>query len=126
MSGTTEFKDPDVALEAPMPQPTLWRILVRPLQSQTHSDAGIELTKKTQEDQQHGTVVGQVVAMGELAYTSAKLQDSHNPGVGDWVLFGTYGGQRIDMADGRNFILMNDDAVMCVVDDPEPYRKKLV
>ena len=126
MSREAAFTPPAQELQAPMPQPLLWRILVRPLQAKAVSDGGIALTHKVQQDQEFVTVVGQVVAMGDLAYSSPKLQDQHNPKVGDWVLYPTYGGQRIELADGRVFVLMNDDAVLCVVDDPEPYRKKLV
>lgn len=126
MSRETAFIPPAEELKAPLPQPLLWRILVRPLQAKAVSDGGIALTQKVQQDQEFVTVVGQVVAMGEQAFSSPKLHDQNNPTIGSWVLYPTYGGQRIELADGRVFVLMNDDAVLCVVDDPEPYRKKLV
>ncbi len=121
----TDFEPPEEEINAPIPQPILWRIVIRPLESQKKV-GDIVMTEKTQEDQQYITVVGQVVAMGEQAYKSPKLQDSNNPTLGSWVLYPTNAGQRIELQDGRNFILCNDDAVMAVVDDPEPYRKKLV
>lgn len=121
----TDFKPPETDLEAPTPNPTLWRVLVRPLQSRTHTDAGLELTKQTQENQQYMTVVGQIIAMGPTAFQGGKFEGSRLE-VGTWVLFPNNAGQVIEMADGRRFSLMNDDAITAVVDDPEPYRKKLI
>jgi len=126
VKGQTEFTPPETDINVEMPKPLNWKILVRPLKAQTISDGGIEMTDKTQKDQEFITIVGQIVAMGDQAYKSQKLEDRNNPKVGDWVLWATYGGQRIEMADGRVYYIMSDDHVTCVVDDPELYRKKLV
>lgn len=125
-SSEIPFEAPATDLNVETPKPLKWHILVRPLPPRKHSDAGIEFTEKTQQDQEFVTQVGQIVAMGERAYEKASLADSNNPGIGDWVLYPTNAGTRIELADGRVFNIMNDDAVQAVVDDPEMYRKKIV
>ena len=116
---------PDKEPQIPIPQPTLWRILVQPLEIEQHVGQ-IELTEATRQQNKLLTVVGKVVAMGEQAYKKATLQDANNPVVGSWVLFATHGGHKIELADGREYRIMNDDAVIAVVDDPEPYRRGIV
>lgn len=122
----TKFERPEQELAVEMPSPTLWRILVQPLAAQEHTDSGLALTKKTQEDQGFITVVGKITAMGSLAYKSDKFSDENSPGVGAWVLYPIQAGQKVEMADGRVYIIMNDDAVIARVSDPELYRKKLI
>lgn len=126
MSGAADFQAPEAEIAPEIPQPTLWRVLVRPLQTPKMTAGGIELTEKIQQDQEFVCVVGQIVAMGPSACTGKNWEDIPGYEVGDWVLYPTYGGQRIEMADGRSYVLMNDDAVICEVGDPELYRKKLV
>ena len=125
MSGETAFTPPEEEINAPIPQPLLWRVLVRPLQAPEVTEGGIALTKQIQENQEFVTVVGQIVAKGPRSFLGEKFTDGKLE-VGDWVLYPTYGGQRIELADGRTFILLNDDQLLGRVDDPEPYRKKFV
>lgn len=125
MSGETVFTAPDRELNVPMPEPLLWRVLVRPLEAPQVTEGGIHLTDKIQKDQEFVTMVGQIVKIGPKAFEGEKFDGSRME-LNDWVLYPTYGGQRIEMGDGRVYILMNDDQMICKVDDPEPYRKKLV
>lgn len=120
-----KFTPPEEELKVAIPQPLRWKVLIEPLKPKSYQ-GDIELTDKTQSDQEYGTVVGKIVAMGETAFTSEKLKDSHNPTIGSWVLYPVYGGQRVDMADGRVYVVIDDDKIHCQVDDPEPYRKKIV
>ncbi len=121
-----DFTPPENAINVEIPQPLNWKILVEPLAALTHSVEGIEFTEKTQQDQEFITTVGKVIAMGASAYSLNKLDDANNPTIGSWVLYPTYGGQRIEMADGRVYQLMNDDHVIAVVKDPSLYRKKII
>jgi len=125
MSGETKFKPPVEEIRAELPAPTLWRVLIRPLQPKEESEVGIVFTEKVQRDQEFVNQVGQVVAVGPKAFEGEKFDDSRFA-VGDWVLYPTYGSQRIELADGRTFQLMNDDHILAGVADPEMYRKKLV
>lgn len=119
----TKFVPPERDLVIQMPKPLMWKILVRPFKTPRRSDGGIEYTDETIEGQKWLTVVGQVVDMGEQAYQSPKLADSFNPGLESWVLYGKYAGQRILLSDGREFVIMNDDDVLAVVDDPKMYHR---
>lgn len=122
---SVEFAPPEVEMKMPVPTPLRWKVLICPLRPKDQY-GDIVITEKSQTDQEFGTVVGQVISMGDTAFVSAKLADSNNPVVGDWVLYPVYGGQRVDMADGRVFVVIDDDKIHSVVDDPEPYRKKIV
>jgi co-chaperonin GroES (HSP10) len=123
--GEVAFVSPARALEAPLPRVTLWRILIEPYRPPTTLESGLALPDSVVEDRKFLTVVGQVVAMGEQAYQNPKLADSGNPKLGDWVVYGKYAGQLVMMADGREFRIMNDDEVLCTVQDPKQLRQHL-
>jgi co-chaperonin GroES (HSP10) len=44
------------------------------------------------------------------------------PKVGDWIMYGTYGGQTIYTKSGTKYLVMNDDGIMGFVTDPEAIR----
>ena len=121
----TVFTPPGQEIKAEVPKPLLWRVLIRPLESKAQSEAGIVFTEKIMQDQQFVTQVGQIIECGPRAFLEDKFEGSRLQ-VGDWVLYPTYGGQNIELADGRKLILMNDDQILAQVDQPELYRKKLV
>ena len=47
------------------------------------------------------------------------------PKVGDWIIYGTYGGQQVYMKSGVKYLLMNDDGIMGIIDDPAEFRAYL-
>lgn len=116
------FDAPDEEINLPLPKVTLWRILVQPYTTPEFTDGGIALAEQTIEDTKFVTIVGQVVGMGEKAYTSDKIKDANNPVMGSWVLFGKYAGQRFKTSDGRDLIIMNDNDVLGTVDNPADYH----
>jgi co-chaperonin GroES (HSP10) len=64
------------------------------------------------------TIVGNVVAMGPLAYNDpAKFPTGTWCNVGDWVMFKPFSGSRFKI-NGQEFRLINDDTVDAVVEDP--------
>lgn len=119
-----------VAVELPI-QPVGWRVLVRPYEPPKTSSGGIELPPEALESEQLLTYVGQIVAMGDQCYTAvtrsgielAKMNPK--PKVGDWVMYGTYGGQKIITKAGAKYLLMNDDGIMGIVSDPASFRAYL-
>ncbi len=125
MSETT-FTPPAEELSVETPKPLLWRVLVRPLEPPQTTEGGIFLTEEIQRNQQFITVVGQIVDMGPRAFVGERWEGMPEIGIGTWVLYGTYGGQRIELTDGRDYLLVNDDQLLGVISDPEMYRKKLV
>jgi len=116
--GEVAFKAPEKAIDLPMPRVTLWRVLIEPYRVPLARESGIVLPDEIERSSKWLTIVGQIRAMGEQAFKSDRLKDSGNPGVGDWVVYGMYGGQRVAMSDGRDFVILNDDEILCVVEAP--------
>lgn len=99
------------------PQPTGYRILIKPVEVKQHSAGGIALPEMAQKAQEHLRYIGQVVAMGPEAYQHEKFQQPWCK-VGDWIAYGQYAGQTLTVrgADGpEQFRLINDDEVLAVV-----------
>lgn len=125
----------DIVIPADLPQPTLWRILVMPVQPASRSKgthgSSIALPAQTQDSDSHLNYIGKVVAMGPLAGRNDRYlnpePDADGPfwlwdiGVGDWVAFGRYSGQRIEYQ-GVKFILVNDDEILAKVNGPDGFR----
>ena len=120
----------DVAVELPV-IPVGWRILVRPFEPPKQSAGGIALPDEARESEEHLTYVGQIVAMGDLCYRAVtrsgiSLADMDpKPKVGDWIMYGTYGGQKVITKAGTKYLMMNDDGIMGIVKDPASFRAYL-
>lgn len=101
------------------PEPTGYRLLIRPVQPKAMSKGGIALAQETQHAQEVLRYVGEVVAMGPEAYQHEKF---HAPwcAVGDWIAYGQYAGQEIklktDEGDLVQLRIINDDEVLAKVD----------
>lgn len=129
----TAFKKPDKVIEVELPvQPVGWRILVRPFEPKsTWKDTEIVIADEALESEELLTCVGKIVAMGDQCYQAvtrsgielAKMDPK--PKVGDWIMYGTYGGQKIVTKAGTKYLLMNDDCIMGIVKDPETFRAYL-
>ena len=111
----------EAKLLADAPDPTLWRVLIRPRKPRTVSKGGIVIPGQAREAESHLQYVGQVIAMGALAGKSDKFQNSYNVGVGDWVVYGRYAGQRMTHR-GLRLLMVDDDQIMGVVQTPEALR----
>jgi len=106
------------------PMVTLWRVLVRPYKPPKVAPGGkIELADVVIENMKFLTTVGKVCAMGEQAYQSPKLKDGNNPTVDSWVIYGKYAGQRVILRDGSEYLILNDDEIIAVVDNPADYMQ---
>lgn len=123
------FQKPDTDVSARLPvQPLGWRILVRPYTPPRTSEGGIEYVDETLQNEAILTNVGQVVAMGSHCYkavTRSGIEMSKvepKPKVGDWVMYGTYGGQKFNTREGVMYTMINDDSIMGIVDDPTNIR----
>ena len=123
------FKKPEFDIEADIPvTPVGWRVLIRPYTAPEESSEGIVFAGETMESEELLTYVGQIVAMGSECYkavTRSGIELSRidpKPKVGDWVLFGTYGGQTIKTKTGTKYLMMNDDGIMGIVPDPSVFR----
>lgn len=121
----------DIAVELPV-VPVGWRILVRPYSPpKTYGESRIEIGDDVLESEQLLTYVGQIVAMGDQCFTAVTRSGielaniNPKPKVGDWIMYGTYGGQTIKTKSGAKYLMMNDDGIMGIVKDPSAFRAYL-
>lgn len=126
------FTKPESAIDAVLPvKPIGWRVLVRPYKPPAHSKGGIQLPEEALESEQLLTYVGQIVAMGDQCFKAVTRSGidmaliQNKPKIGDWVMYGTYGGQNIVTKSGTKYLMMNDDGIMGLVDDPASFRAYL-
>lgn len=111
----------------PLPKPMLWRVLVKPYEMEKKTLGGIELPDEYLDKTKYLVMVGKVEDMGTFAFkakTSSGLdfaEEENSPTIGDWVLYGKYAGQRIRYADGKEYVILNDDEIIAKVDDPAAF-----
>jgi co-chaperonin GroES (HSP10) len=104
--------------EAAIPEPVGYRLLIALPEVETVTKGGVHIPDKLVDMEKVASVVGLVVAVGDLAY---KDMDKFPTGPwckeGDYVIFRSYSGTRIRVG-SQEFRLINDDTVEAVVDDP--------
>ena len=122
------FDKPVTDIKAQLPVvPVGWRVLIRPYEAPTHVGE-IEMIDEVNESEDLLTYVGQIVAMGSECFkviTRSGIDMSKidpKPKVGDWIMYGTYGGQSIRTKAGAKYMIMNDDGIMGIVPDPAAFR----
>jgi co-chaperonin GroES (HSP10) len=121
------FVKPKIDAELPL-TPIGWRVIIRPYAPPKESAGGIIYGGDSMESEEYLTYVGQIVAMGNLCYkaitrSGINLADvDPKPKIGDWIIYGTYGGQKVIMKNGVKYLSMNDDGIMAIVDDPTQFR----
>jgi len=94
-------------------------ILILPFKMKEKTKGGILLPDSTRDDMAYLTTVGQVVALGDLAYHDMeKFPKGPWCKKGTWVVFARYAGSRIKI-DGGEVRLLNDDEVLATVENPE-------
>ena len=115
----------DVPDPSPLPELPGYHVLVRPISVKSQTKGGIFIPDSTKEDMSYLTTVGQVIALGDLAYAEKeKFPTGPWCKKKDWVLFGRYAGARIKI-DGGELRLLNDDEIMAVIEDPEDVMSPL-
>lgn len=104
-----------------------WKILVKPKEGKTTSEGGVDISA-TVEAEEHLVYVGEIIAMGEAAFT-ARTQGGIDmskwkvrPQPGDHIIFKTYAGMRVRPKGEKKFLLlMNDTDVQAIIEDPNEY-----
>lgn len=103
-----------------------WRILIKAYIRQevfkeiTRNDGSkvdFLLSSKTTEEDKYRTIVGRVVAMGNLCYNEARFYDEPWCKVGDWVVFSPSNG-KLRYHNNHPCYLLDDDKIDYVVFDP--------
>lgn len=127
------FQAPEKEIDVTLPlTPVGWRILVRPYEpKKTWGDSDLLIANEALESEELLTCVGQIVAMGDQCFkavTRSGIELANmelKPKVGDWIMYGTYGGQKLMTKSGTKYLVMNDDGIMGIVKDPEAIRAYL-
>lgn len=113
-----EVQVSDDELEAQLPKPVGYRLLVALPKIEESFESGIIKADKTLYEEKILSIVGAVLDMGEQAYAD---KDRFPTGpwckVGDFVLFRANTGTRFKV-NGVEYRLMNDDSIEAVVSDP--------
>lgn len=111
--------DADVAIPEDFPRPILWKVLIVPRRPKKESRGGIIIAQAAQDAERHLNYVGQIVAMGELAYRSDIFKEmTEVPRVGEWVVYGRYAGQPM-LYKGVRFLVCDDKQLLCRVPNPD-------
>ena len=106
--------DPDMLPELPG-----YHVLVRPISIKEKTKGGILLPDSTRDDMAYLTTVGQVVAMGDLAYHDMeKFPKGPWCELNDYVCYGKHAGQKIQYK-GIKYILLYDDQIIMKVESPK-------
>lgn len=90
-----------------------WNILIRPYKG-PEKVGSLYLPDSTRDDVEFLSNVGQVKAIGSEAWSGREPWCE----VGDWVVWGRHQGVRLRY-DGVTFVLLQDELVLFVVDDPK-------
>jgi co-chaperonin GroES (HSP10) len=101
-----------------IPDPKGYKLLIAIPQVEEKTKGGIYIPDQLKASETVASVVGYVVAMGDLAYKDEK-KFGKKPWceVGDYVIIRSYSGTRLRVGD-QEFRLINDDTVEAVVEDP--------
>ena len=101
-----------------LPEPKGWKILCAVPEVEEKYESGILKADSSVRIEEHSTVVLFVIKLGDMAYKDAeKFPTGAWCKEGDFVVTRAYAGTRIKIH-GREFRLINDDAVEGTVDDP--------
>jgi len=101
-----------------LPQPRGYKILIA-LPEPEEKTAGVILkATETLHNEEVGSIVGLVLALGPDAYSdSQRFPSGPSCKEGDFILMRSYSGTRFKVHD-KEFRLINDDSVEAVVEDP--------
>ena len=101
-----------------LPEAKGYKLLIALPEIEEMTDGGIIKSEDSRHEESIATVVGWVMSMGPDAYASyARFPSGPYCQLGDWVIFRAFSGTRIKIH-GKEFLLINDDTVEAVVEDP--------
>lgn len=116
-------KPVDEKLQAKLPEPTGYRILIALPEINEKTEGGVYMPDSLRSAEETASILGFVVKLGPAAYGDAsRFPDGPWCKEGDFVLFRSYSGTRFKIH-GKEFRIINDDTVEGVVDDPRGYTR---
>ena len=116
---TTVYSTAEVVIPEDYPHPTGYRILIVMPKVDEKTKGGVLLPADMRNREDVASIIGKVVKIGPDAYpdTDAKFSRGAWCKEGDWVMLSKYSGHRFEY-DGVEMRIVNDDAVIGVVNDP--------
>jgi co-chaperonin GroES (HSP10) len=104
---------------SPLPDLPGFHVLVRPVSVKSITKGGIFIPDSTRDDMSYLTTVGQVLALGDLAYKEVdKFPNGAWCNKGDYVCYGKHTGTKL-FYKGVRLILLFDDQIIMRVEDPK-------
>jgi co-chaperonin GroES (HSP10) len=128
MNAPVKFVAPDKDLDVCPIKPIGWRVVIAPYEPENKTGSGILLAESAVEAERFLTFCGQLVAMGEACFKAttrsglAMADWQEKPKVGDWVIYGAYGGQRVVTKGNTRYMITNDDAILAVARSPRDFK----
>jgi co-chaperonin GroES (HSP10) len=106
-----------------LPVPCGWSILIAMPEVEDKTTGGVIKADVTKHIEQTSTVLGLVLDMGSECYSNSERFGA-TPWCkkGDFVLLGAFKGARFHIH-GKEFRIINDDAVKAIVADPRGYTR---
>jgi len=120
---TVEQTATDEQLDAGLPKPCGYRILIALPEVEEKYESGILKADVTRRHEEISTVIGAVLELGPDAYKDPeKFPNGPWCKEGDFVIIRAYSGTRFKLY-GKEFRLINDDTVEGVVADPRGFSR---
>jgi len=120
---TVEKTATDAEIEAGLPRPCGYKILIALPKAEDTYESGIVKADVVRKQEEIATVIGLVLELGSEAY---KDKDKFSAGPwckeGDYVIIRAYSGTRFKLY-GTEYRLINDDTIEGVVTDPRGYSR---
>lgn len=91
------------------------KVLVLPDPTEEVSKGGIIIPDTTKDRQKFAVTKATIVAAGDNAFREWG-DSAYSPKVGDRILHAQYAGARVKGADDQDYIIMNDDDVVAVME----------
>ena len=101
------------------PKPMGYHILIVMPKVEEKTKGGVILPTEAKSREDVASIVGKVISVGDTAYPDTDYRFASGPWCqeGDWVMLSKYAGHRFEY-DGCEMRILNDDAILAVVDDP--------
>ncbi len=101
-----------------LPEPRGYKILIALPEPEEKTAGGIIKATETLHNEEIGSIVGLVLALGPDAYSDPqRFPSGPSCKEGDFILMRSYSGTRFKVHE-KEFRLINDDSVEAVVEDP--------
>lgn len=116
---TSVYSTAEVVVPDNPPAPMGYHILMVMPKVEDRTKGGVILPGDAKNREDIASIVGKVVSVGKDAYPDTDARFASGPWCqeNDWVMVSKYAGHRFEF-DGVEMRILNDDAILAVVDDP--------